>query len=129
MHNVVDPTIIEWYFSPHAQDPIETRGFDGNYWIWENCNYNKDYMVVADVARGDGSDFSTFQVIDVENVTQVAEYRGQLTPKDFGNMLVSVATEYNDALLVIENASVGFGAIQSAIDRDYKNLYYELLHL
>jgi len=123
-HNVVDPTIIEWYFSTHAQDPIETRGFDGNYWIWENCNYNKDYMVVADVARGDGSDFSTFQVVDVENVTQVAEYRGQLTPKDFGNMLVSVATEYNDALLVIENASVGFGAIQSAIDRDYKNLYY-----
>jgi hypothetical protein len=54
----------------------------------------------------------------------VAEYRGQLTPKDFGNMLVTVATEYNDALLVIENASVGFGAIQSAIDREYKNLYY-----
>ena len=81
-------------------------------------------MVVADVARGDGSDYSTFHVLDVENVSQVAEYRGQLTPKDFGNMLVGVATEYNDALLVIENASVGFGAIQSAIDRNYKNLYY-----
>ena len=50
-------------------------------------------------------------------------YKGKLSPKDFGNMLVGVATEYNDALLVIENASVGFGAIQSAIDRDYKNLY------
>tara|TARA_R110002072_G_scaffold15834_8_gene62504 strand:- start:5009 stop:6598 length:1590 start_codon:yes stop_codon:yes gene_type:complete len=123
-HNVVDPSITEWYANTHVQDPIETRGFDGNYWIWESCNYNKDYMVVADVARGDGSDFSTFQVIDTETVTQVAEYRGQLTPKDFGNMLVGVATEYNDALLVIENASVGFGSIQSAIDRDYKNLYY-----
>jgi hypothetical protein len=81
-------------------------------------------MVVADVARGDGSDFSTFHVIDIESITQVAEYRGQLTPKDFGNMLVGVATEYNDALLIIENASVGFGAIQSALDRDYKNIYY-----
>ena len=81
-------------------------------------------MVVADVARGDGSDYSTFHVIDVETISQVAEYRGQLTPKDFGNMLVGVATEYNDALLVIENASVGFGSIQSAIDREYKNLYY-----
>jgi len=123
-HNVVDPSITEWYANTHVKDPIETRGFDGNYWIWESCDYNKDYMVVADVARGDGSDFSTFQVIDTETVTQVAEYRGQLTPKDFGNMLVGVATEYNDALLVIENASVGFGSIQSAIDRDYKNLYY-----
>ena len=39
-------------------------------------------------------------------------------------MLVTVATEYNEALLVIENASVGLGSIQSAIDREYKNLYY-----
>ena len=122
--NVVDPTIIEWYSDTHQMDPQETRGFDGNCWIWEQANYSKTYMVVADVARGDGSDFSTFHVIDIESVTQVAEYRGQLSPKDFGNMLVNVATEYNDALLIIENASVGFGAIQSAIDRDYKNLYY-----
>ena len=92
---VIDGTLLQWY-----------------------------YMVVADVARGDASDFSAFHVIDIESVTQVAEYRGQLTPKEFGNMLVAVATEYNEALLVIENANVGWGAIQSAIDRDYQNLYY-----
>ena len=39
-------------------------------------------------------------------------------------MLVNVATEYNDALLIIENANVGWAAIQPAIDRMYKNLYY-----
>jgi len=106
------------------QEPIERRGRDGEYWVWEYPDYSKDYMVIADVARGDGTDYSTFQVMDIDNVTQVAEFRGHLTPKDFGNMLVTVATEYNEALLVIENASVGFGAIQSAIDRQYKNLYY-----
>ena len=37
-----------------------------------------------------------------------------------GNM--NSFSEY--ALLIIENASVGFGAIESAIDRDYKNIYY-----
>jgi len=121
---VVDGSILEWYKESQVQEPREKRGFDGNYWIWESCDYSKNYIVVADVARGDGSDFSTFHVIDVETITQVAEYRGQLTPKDFGNMLVGVASEYNDALLVIENASVGFGSIQSAIDRGYKNLYY-----
>jgi len=123
-NSVVDGSLLEWFKDSQMQNPKEQRGFDGNYWIWESCDYTKNYMVVADVARGDGSDYSTFHVLDVETVTQVAEYRGQLTPKDFGNMLVGVATEYNDALLVIENASVGFGAIQSAIDRDYKNLYY-----
>jgi hypothetical protein len=44
--------------------------------------------------------------------------------KDFGNLLVSVATEYNDALLVIENANIGWATIQQVIDRGYKNLFY-----
>ena len=43
-------------------------------------------------------------------------------------MLVNVATEYNDALLVIENANIGWAAIQPAIDRNYRNLYYTYKH-
>ncbi len=38
--------------------------------------------------------------------------------------LVNVATEYNNALLVIENMNVGWGAIQQALDRKYANLFY-----
>jgi hypothetical protein len=81
-------------------------------------------MVVADVSRGDASDFSAFHIIDIETVEQVAEYKGKLDPRDFGNMLVGIATEYNDALLVIENANIGWAAIQPAIDRGYANLFY-----
>ena len=44
--------------------------------------------------------------------------------KEYGNMLVNIATEYNEALLVVENANIGWAAIQPAIDRGYKNLYY-----
>ena len=50
-------------------------------------------MVVADVARGDGKDFSTCHVIDIATNVQVAEYRGQLPTKEFGYFLVGVATE------------------------------------
>ena len=81
-------------------------------------------MVVADVARGDSSDYSAAHVIDVEASEQVAEYRGKLDTKDFGNFLVSLATEYNNALLVIENANIGWASIQQVIDRNYPNLYY-----
>ena len=123
-NTVIEGQTVQWYKDTYMQEPVERRGRDGEYWVWEYPDYSKDYMVIADVARGDGTDFSTFHVLDIDNVTQVAEFRGQLTPKDFGNMLVTVSTEYNEALLVIENASVGFGAIQSAIDRQYKNLYY-----
>jgi len=123
-NSVVDFETLEYYKQTHIKEPIEKRGTDGNYWIWEQCDFSRDYMVVADVARGDSSDYSAFHVFDVETVTQVAEFKGHVSTKEFGNMLVNVATEYNDALLVIENANVGWAAIQPAIDREYKNLYY-----
>jgi hypothetical protein len=81
-------------------------------------------MVHADVARGDGKDYSAFHVIDIEDAKQVAEFQGQISTKDYGNILVSIATEYNDALLVVENANIGWAVIQVAIDREYRNLYY-----
>jgi hypothetical protein len=80
--------------------------------------------LTADCARGDGGDFSAFHVLDVETMEQVAEYKGQLTTKDYGNLLVSVATEYNNALLVVENNNVGWATLQQIIDRDYQNTFY-----
>ena len=122
--SVIDPQILQFYKETYVQDPIERGGFDGNLWRWQYPDYTKSYMVVADVARGDSSDYSAAHVIDVEGSEQVAEYRGKLDTKDFGNFLVSLATDYNNALLVIENANVGWAAIQQVIDRNYQNLYY-----
>jgi hypothetical protein len=80
-------------------------------------------MVIADVARGDGTDNSAFHVVDVENCEQVAEYKGQMGTREFGNFLVAVASEFNDALLVIENVNVGWDVVQTAVERGYRNLY------
>jgi hypothetical protein len=55
---------------------------------------------------------------------QVAEYKGKISTKDFGNLCMNVAQEYNNALLVIENSSIGWAAIQQVIDRQYDNLFY-----
>ena len=57
-------------------------------------------------------------------MTQVAEYRGKIGTTEYGNMLVSVATEWNNALLVIENANIGWASIQVALDKGYPNIYY-----
>ncbi|MBC8422072.1 MAG: hypothetical protein H8E03_01475 [Pelagibacteraceae bacterium] len=122
--SVIDSIILEEYRVNMVKPPIEKRGIDSNIWIWQPPNYSKDYVVSADVSRGDGSDYSAFHIMEVESVEQVAEYKGKLSTKDFGNLLVNVAKEYNDALLVIENASIGWAAIQQAIDRDYDNLFY-----
>lgn len=80
--------------------------------------------MVADVARGDGSDFSATQVFEVDSMKQVAEYKGLLGTTEYGNFLIELSTKYNDALLVIENNNIGWATIQTVIDRGYKNLFY-----
>ena len=81
-------------------------------------------ILSADVARGDGADFSAFHIIDLETLEQVAEYKGKEDTTRYASILMSVATEYNDALLVVENNNVGWAVLQSLIDRDYKNLFW-----
>ena len=121
---VIDPIVLEKLRKNNCIEPVEKRGIDANMWVWEQPNYNKDYIVCADVGRGDSADYSAFHVIELESMTQVAEYKGRINTKDFGNMLVSVATEYNDALLIVENNNIGWATIQQIIDRDYPNLFY-----
>jgi len=115
---------IDFIKSTTIKDPMERRGADQNLWIWESADYTREYMVIADVARGDGKDFSAFHVIDIATNSQIAEYRGQMSPKEFGYMLVAIATEYNNALLVVENASIGWATLDSIIERGYRNLYH-----
>ena len=121
---VVDGLILEEYKNTHIRDPIERRGIDSNIWIWEPANYTKDYIVCADVSRGDGTDYSAFHIMEVESMEQVAEYKGKVSTRDFGNMLVNISIEYNNALLVVENNNIGWAAIQQCIDREYDNLFY-----
>ena len=115
---------IEFISKTTIKDPLEKRGIDRNLWVWEMADYARSYMVVADVARGDSKDFSACHVIDIESNTQVAEYRGQLPPREFGYFLCGLATEYNNAMLVVENANIGWSTIEAIQEREYKNLYY-----
>ena len=123
-NTVISPEFIQYYAETYVQDPIEKRGMESAYWIWQYADYSKNYIVSADVARGDGNDYSTLQVLNTETLEQVAEYKGKIGTKEFGAFCVSVATEYNNALLVIENANIGWAALQEAIDRNYQNLFY-----
>ena len=114
---------IEFLKETTIKDPLERRGADQNLWVWEAADYSREYMITADVARGDGKDFSAAHVIDIATNTQVAEYRGQMSPKEFGYFLVGLGSEYNNAMLVVENASIGWATLDSIIERGYRNLY------
>lgn len=123
-NTVLEGTLLKWYEDTHKTIPKEKRYIDSNLWIFEYVEYTKNYIISVDVSRGDASDFSAFHVIEVESLAQVAEYKGQIGTTELGHLLVAIATEYNNALLVIENANIGWAVIQTVISRNYLNLYY-----
>ena len=125
-NTVIEPEILSWYEKNMICDPLEKRGYDKSYWIWEYVDPMKFYAVVADVARGDGSDYSSFHIIDIDTMTQVAEYQSQIGTREYANVLIAAATEYNQALLVVENANIGWDVVQSIQESGYTNMYYSL---
>ena len=123
-NTVIEPEILNYYQKTTVQDPIERIGPEHAYWVWKYPDPMKTYMIVADVARGDGMDSSAFHVLETESVDQVAEYKGQIPTKDFARMLVSKAIEWNNAMLVVENANIGWDVVTTIEEMGYPNLYY-----
>tara|TARA_R110000824_G_scaffold11622_8_gene50935 strand:+ start:217 stop:1794 length:1578 start_codon:yes stop_codon:yes gene_type:complete len=107
-----------------VRDPKYKVGFDRNTWIWEEAQNENNYLLVADVARGDGKDFSTFHVFKLETLEVICEYKGKPTPDLFANMVQATAKEYNTAMVVVENNSVGFSVLEKLIERGCENVYF-----
>ncbi len=123
-HTVFENELMKFIEETNICAPLEKRGIEGGLHIWEYPDYTRKYIITADVARGDSKDYSAFHIIDIEESKQIGEFKGQIGTKEFGHMLVAMATEYNNALLVIENANIGWNTIQVVIDKGYNNLYY-----
>jgi hypothetical protein len=116
---------IDKYFSS-IREPKYRTGFDRNLWIWEERKPENTYMISADVARGDGKDYSVCHVFKVEDMEIVAEYQGKCTPDIFSRVLYDLGLEYGNALLVVENNSVGFAVLDKIKEMQYPNLYHSV---
>ena len=122
---VVHPDDIQWITECLAEPKYKT-GFDRNYWIWEEPQEGANYLLVGDVARGDGADYSCYQVIKLDTLQVVAEYQGKPSLDMFSEVLNAAGREYNNAMLVVENNNVGFSVLQKLIDKGYPNLYHSV---
>jgi hypothetical protein len=107
-------------------DPKYRTSLDRNFWIWEEHKESNSYMISADVARGDGADYSAFLVFKLETMEIVAEYHGKVTLDSFSELLYNTGKEYGDCLLVVENNSVGFSVLEKLRDKEYPNIYYSI---
>jgi hypothetical protein len=105
-------------------EPKYKVGFDRNTWIWEEPKNENTYLLVADVSRGDGKDFSSFHVIKLETLEIICEYQGKPTPDLFAEMIYTTGNEYNVAMAVVENNAVGFHVLEKLRDKEYENIYF-----
>jgi len=130
-NTLINSKTIQYYLDEMIKPPTEKRkpflnkGIeDESFWIWKYPQDGKSYIMGADVARGDGSDFSACHVFESDTMIQCAEFKGQIDTVEFGKFLVMVANMYNQALLVVENNNSGWSTIQTIVNLYYLNLYY-----
>jgi hypothetical protein len=136
---VIDNMIIERYekellnYKPICYYNYKQLGETGfidavtNFHVYEKPVEKRNYIIGADVGRGDGADYSTIQVIDADNLVQVAEFQGKILPDIFAEMICRVATEYNKAYIVVECNSFGLAtalALKNALKYDYNRIYH-----
>jgi len=122
---VIHPEDLK-YIEESIREPKYRTGFDRNFWIWEEYSPENTYMITADVARGDGKDYSVFHVLNLETTEVVAEYQGKIAPDIFSNVLADAGKEYGNCLLIVENNSVGFAVLEKLKEMDYPNIYYSI---
>jgi hypothetical protein len=112
------------YLHNNTIEPKHRAGVDRNYWIWKEMRSEHSYVLVADVARGDGKDNSVFHVLDIDTCEVVAEYQGKLSTEDFSQMIMSAGKEYGNCMVIVENNNLGFSVIEKIIAAGYPNVYF-----
>jgi len=122
---VLHPDDMQWLFE-NLKDPIYKTGYDRNFWIWEKYIEGASYVIVADVARGDGADFSVFHVLRLDTMEVVAEYQGKPNLDLYANILNEAGKEYGICLLVVENNGIGISVLEKLHSLEYPKIYYSV---
>lgn len=86
------------------------------------------YLIIADVSRGKGLDYSAFQVIDVTKMpyNQVCAFRNNgVTPIDYADIIYRTAVAYNNAAVLVEINDIGEQVSHSLhYDFGYENILF-----
>ena len=105
---------------PFKNPIFQYEGLD----VYQEPITNHTYVMVCDVARGVGLDYSAFSVIDVtkQPYRQVAKYRkNDISPMLYPNVIYTTAQKYNEAFVLVEVNDIG----QQVTDILYHDLEYE----
>ena len=94
-----------------APEPVERRR-NGEIEVWLPPLKGKHYLVAVDPAGGGSEgDYSAAQVLEMETGLQCAEFAGHVGGVELARLVAGLATEYNQAWLVVERNNHGSGLL------------------
>ena len=109
-----------------AEDPMYVKE---NTYIYQEPIKDHNYIMVVDVAKGRGQDYSTFNIINtsVQPFKQVATFRdNNLSPLLFPDVIYKYAMTYNEAYVIVESNDQGSVVCNGLYyDLEYENLFVE----
>lgn len=114
---LISGAVLKTLVSKH---PIASR--DGLN-VYEEKQGNHQYIIVCDVSRGKGLDYSAFQVIDITQMpyNQVCTYKNNMvTPLDYAGTIHRISKMYNNAMILVEINDTG-GQVADALYFDYES--------
>lgn len=106
--NLKDPVEKDW-LCLNGKRAQEMKGF----WIWKHPKPKRKYVIGCDVASGTSGDLSSIQVLDINNLEQVAEYKNYVSTVRLPEIVKLIARVYNEAFVIIESNSIGDGVFNS----------------
>lgn len=92
-----------------------------NLSVYEAPDSSHVYVLIVDVSRGKGLDYSAFSIIDITNMPykQVAAYRNNLiSPIDYVETIYRLGKNYNTAYILVEINDLG-EQISTSLHYDY----------
>ena len=107
-----------------SRSPIEKSGPKNSVWYWEYPLDSVNYILSADIARGDSGDYSTFHVINTNAMSVSAEFKGKIPPDQFAMLVYDIAKRFNNAMICPENNAYGYTMLIKLGELAYKNIYF-----
>lgn len=122
--NVIEDKWIIKQEKTNLRKPKFILGDEKDIWIWEEPIEGHQYVLSADVSRGDGEDSSTIFLLDFTTMTQVMEYQGKIQSDLLGYIIDEYARIYSALVVVDITGGWGVGTINKLMELGTPNIYH-----
>jgi len=112
------------YLRYMVKSPMERWGPEMACWQWKYPLTEHQYVISADVSRGDSKDYSAFHVIDTTESEVVCEFKGKIPPDQFGILLTEAGKRFNNATICPESNTYGYAVLVKLKELGYTNIYF-----